>query len=89
MPFVSKDHRQNPDPQNCGDRCFMWYRWMIKQWNKEPRWKTADEIYAQVMRKDESLAEQRAKELAWQVFFIFKILPYEELKAELNGEINE
>ena len=67
----------------------MKYRWMVQQWNKEPRWKTADEIYAAVMKPDESLQEQRAKELAWQVFFIFKILPYEEAKTELNGDIED
>lgn len=87
MPFVDREHRQNPSHENPGDRCYMWYRWMIKKWTEEPRWKTADEIYASVMRPDESLAEQRAKELAWQVFFIFKVMPYEELKMEENGDI--
>jgi hypothetical protein len=60
---------------------------MMDEWKKERRWTTADKIYASVMHKDESLDEQRAKELAWQVFFVFHVLPYEEEKREEHGDI--
>lgn len=87
MPFVTPGHRKVPDPSIPGDRCYVWYRWMIDEWKKERCWTTADRIYATVMHPDESLEQQRAKELAWQVFFLFKVLPYEEEKMEENGDI--
>lgn len=87
MPFVTSGHRKVPDPTIPGDRCYRWYRWMTDEWKKERRWTTADTIYAAVMHKDESLAEQRAKELAWQVFFVLQVMEYELEKMEENGDI--
>lgn len=87
MPFVTPGHRENPDHSIPGDRCFVFYRWMITEWDLSPRWTTADALYAEVRRLDENLEEQRAKELAWQVFFILKVMPYEEEKRDLNGDI--
>lgn len=87
MPFVNSEHRRNPDSAIPGDRCYLWYSSMVLNWTASPRWTTADTIYAMVMRKDESLEEQRAKELAWQVFFQLYVMPYELKKRKENGDI--
>jgi hypothetical protein len=87
MPFVNQEHRDKPDNNIPGDRCYVHYRWMMDEWKKERRWTTADKIYAAVMRDDESLEEQRAKELAWQVFFNLHVMKYEEEKRAENGDI--
>lgn len=87
MPFVSAGHRKVPDPSIPGDRCYIWYRWMIDEWKKERRWTTADNIYKTVKRPETVGEEQRAKELAWQVFFVLQVMPYEEEKMEENGDI--
>jgi hypothetical protein len=91
MPFVEQSHREKPDLTIPGDRCYIWYRWMMDQWHRNRRWTTVDNIYAQVAeyhlaRKlpKESL---RALDLAWQVFFIMHVVAYEEEKKELNGDI--
>lgn len=87
MPFISKCLRANPTHQTPGERCYIFYKSMLDKWNAEPRWKTADAIYAEVMRDEAKLDEQRAKLLAWQVFFVMKVLPYEEKQMEINGDI--
>lgn len=88
MPFVDAEHRKNPDYSIPGDRCYVWYRWMKTKWNAERRWSTVDSIYASVRFSDDELqGEQRAKELAWQVFFLLEVMPYELEKQELNGDI--
>lgn len=87
MPFITQESRLKPNPAIPGDRCYLWYRWMIDEWKRERRWTTADKIYAIVMHDDESLAEQRAKELAWQVFFVLHVMDYEQEKMEENGDI--
>ncbi len=91
MPFVNQEHRKNPDLSIPGDRCYKWYRWMVDEWNKEPRWATADKIYTQVTiyHQQRQLTREAlvALDLAWQVFFVMKVIPYEELKQEENGDI--
>lgn len=87
MPFVNTEHRLNPDRSIPGDRCYLHYRWMMNEWKKEPRWTTADRIYDSVMRDETSLEEQRAKELAWQVFFNLHVMPYELQKIKEHGDI--
>lgn len=87
MPFVTAEHRLKPDLNIAGDRCFVFYQEMMAQWNKEPRWTTADEIYAFVQDQHINPAMQRAKELAWQVFFNLVVMPYEVEKREANGDI--
>lgn len=87
VPFVNPEHRNNPDRTIPGDLCYIWYRWMKDEWNKERRWFTAASIYTMVMHSDESLQEQRAKELAWQVFFNIEVMKYELEKRAENGDI--
>lgn len=87
MPFVTQEHRIDPDMSIPGDRCYIAYRWMVDEWKKDPRWTTADRIYAGVMRHDEVLEQQRAIELAWQVFFQIYVMEYEQRKRKENGDI--
>ena len=81
-----------PDIEPC-DRCFKYYHGMMKQWNEKPTWTTADEIYKQVKAPEyhgtwlENERNQRAKELAWQVFFQMKVIPYEQQKLTENGDV--
>ena len=88
MPFVDKDHRENPDENTAGDRCYLHYRWMVDKWRDDPRWNTASNIYAEVVDLNQpSLEWQQAKELAWQVFFNLHVMPYELKKQKENGDI--
>lgn len=88
MPFVNKEHRLSPDGNIPGDRCFLHYQVMMAKWRASPRWTTADEIYSWVMDLNQpNLEWQRAKELAWQVFFNIIVMPYELKKQKENGDI--
>ena len=87
MPFIEPSHRLNPDINLPGDKCYLFYKEMVERWKKEPRWATAYSIYLWVREGHNDPAMQRAKELAWQVFFILKVMPYEEEKMDTNGDI--
>lgn len=90
MPFVTKKHRENPDINIPGDRCFLFYRDMVKRWKESPRWTTANEIYHEVMQEMSRCGDCRycsAQSLAWQVFFQLYVMPYEFKKREENGDI--
>lgn len=83
-------------PQTVGDRCFIAYRDMLRRWRKSPRWTTAHEIYrddvmahtiCESTGRPRELDEIAALHLAWQVFFVFHVLRYEEQKRIDNGEV--
>lgn len=91
MPFVTKEHRDNPDFKIPGDRTYVWYKWMVMEWEKEERWTTADRLYSQVCEYHKQrklpVEQLRALDLAWQVFFVFKVVPYEEKMQQINGDV--
>lgn len=102
MPFTTQESRNITDtigPQVVGDRCFLAYRKMVRKWDASRRWTTAHEIYRDdviLPRLQDSVRdymhcrtidETAAVELAWQVFFIEKIMPYELEKKALNGDV--
>lgn len=89
MPFVTKEHREHPDPSIPGDRCYRWYKYLVNEWNIEPRWTTADRLYHDIYWNDDgsSTEETVARHLAWQVFFIKFVMPYEDKKENENGAI--
>lgn len=93
MPFTTKEARQITDaigPQVAGDRCFLAYREMLRQWRKSPRWTTAHEIYRVVLESgslDQNINDRTAQLLAWQVFFQLHVIPYELQKRIDNGEV--
>lgn len=90
MPFVTPEHRANPDPLIPGDLCYRHYKRMVDRWNRERRWTTAHNIYLDLIKakRDTPVGDDiAAHDLAWQVFFILKVMPYEEEKIEENGDI--
>lgn len=89
MPFVTQEHRDKPDMSIPGDRCFVYYKQMVSMWKAEPRWTTADTIWKNMAEYKTVMPEDhyRAMELAWQVFFIKYVMPYEDKKEAENGTI--
>lgn len=88
MPFVTQEHRDNPDMSIPGDRTYVIYKRMVDEWNKEPRWATANRIYRTMVLPvytDNHINPDAS--LAWQVFFMLRVMPYEQAKREENGEI--
>lgn len=98
MPFITSEARRMTDtigPKEAGDRCFIFYREMLRKWRGSPRWTTAHEIYYDMRKRthgdyvqDRTLDDVAAHELAWQMFFQLHIIPYELQKRTLNGEID-
>jgi hypothetical protein len=103
MPFTTGEDRRITDaigPQTVGDRCFLFYREMLRAWRKSPRWTTAHELYRDMVmlpgvapdplnrpdKVQEYKDDRTAVELAWQVFFQLHVMPYELQKRTLNGE---
>lgn len=74
-----------------GDRCYVYYKKMVDRWKANPRWATAHEIYKDYMIEDikniSYVEDLAAAELAWQVFFIKHVMPYEDQKEKENGTI--
>lgn len=104
MPFITSEARHMTDelgPKEVGDRCFIFYRTMLRAWRKSPRWTTAHELYRDMVMLageydgspdtipySQKLDDRAARELAWQVFFQLHVMPYELQKRTLNGEID-
>lgn len=87
MPFTTGEDRRKTDaigPVTRGDSCFLKYRPMIRAWRKSPRWTTVDELAESLFPE----AEKRAEFLAFLVFFMSMVWPYEQLKRIENGEID-
>ena len=103
MPFITKDKRELCDKdfrfaEDKGDMCYIIYKELLDEFKKEPRWKTIHNIYKTKLVDTFWLFKYReskftrddvltALHLAWQVFFITHVMPYEEQKIEENGSI--
>lgn len=98
MPFTTPESRKITDsvgPQTVGDRCFIYYREMLRKWKKSMRWTTAHEIYTEVYEMTtpgrnapvQMMDDVIARRLAWQVFFHRHVMNYENFKAMENGEV--
>lgn len=86
MPFTTEESRRITDaigPQVRGDFCFLKYREMVRTWQRSRRWTTADELAAGLFPDP----DKRAEFLAYLVFFIKYVWPYEQLKCDENGEV--
>lgn len=83
MPFVSKEHRANPDATVPGDRCYMKYKQMISAWTASPRWTCVDQILEDFISDE----DERAFFLAFLVFFSKHVMKYEDQKEAENGPI--
>jgi len=104
MPFTTSEARHITDtlgPQVVGDRCFIFYRQMLRAWRASTRWTIAHELYRDMVLlakecenpglttpPSEKIDDQAARELAWQVFFQLHVMPYEIQMRTLNGEID-
>ena len=88
MPFVPLENRGsmtcgNP-PRTVGDRCYLEYTKLILAWLKERRWTTAHNEFKRVFDVDDA---QATKTLAYLVFLIREVMPYEEKMVIKNGDI--
>lgn len=85
MPFVPEEHR-NPDHTPCtvGDQCYVHYKRLLDEWNKEPRWTT----FHNQLKKDFGLTDdQTALITAYTIHWLWNIVPYELDKELESGEI--
>lgn len=98
MPFTTLDRRvaaRNGSLKEWqpGDYCFMEYCPLAYKWGCSPRWTTADQLFGYVLLQallytvTFRFAKLKALLLAWQVFFIKKVMPYEDIKENENGTI--
>jgi len=88
--YVWADNDNTPNIA-VGDRCYHFYKIMVEKWKKHPRWTTAHFIYRDLKKdiKENKYSEDTitAYELAWQVFFLLYVMPYEKVKQRENGNI--
>ena len=84
MPFVDQEHRDNPDREIPGDRCYVEYKKIMEAWNKSPRWRTVDKLVGETFGWGDT---ERAKFLAFMVFFNLHVMDYELKKREENGDV--
>ena len=109
MPFIVQKRRQKIADfglsacVDFGDPCYVFYKYMVDEWKKEPRWTTAHKLYRDIVldelsdvflpRHNQLLARfdpmdiKAAADLAWQVFFQKYVMIYEDLKEKDNGTI--
>ena len=100
MPFIKEERRKMVDKDQyasvsktlegiqVGDRCYFYYKPMVDRWTANPRWTTAHEIYKDMICEvPYEIDDNVAVHLAWQCFFYFHVVPYEEEKREENGDI--
>ena len=94
MPFITQKERKQLDGcystahLTAGQRCYLFYRDMVKSWRDNPRWTTADKLYQkELMRDHANIEDISASQLAWQVFFIQHVMPYEIHQLNKNGDI--
>lgn len=101
MPFIPKERRVLIDtgatPENVGEICYIIYSSILMAWNDDKRWTTAHELFLDLDMFVETVHEEypdllphdihAAADLAWQVFFIKHVMPYENQKELENGPI--
>lgn len=97
MPFITQQKRDLVEAYGLderyffpevGDRCYFFYKEMVRQWKENPRWTTAHEIYKELLQKEHPGWDNCAAiNLAWQVFFQLYVMPYELKKRKENGDI--
>ena len=97
MPFIKPEIRDaiavGGTPEAPGDLCYVEFKRIVDEWNKSPKWATVHNIYKGIVEAracwetNKELEIFTARELAWQVFFHLKIMPYELQKQAENGDI--
>ena len=91
MPFITEEHRKDTDVNVPGDRCYLFYKEMVEDWRRQPRWATADTIMVRLLdyldRRTVNQSNRAAALLAFMVFFNLEVMPYELKKREENGDV--
>lgn len=102
MPFIKPERRHEIDWRGLnaleeiqpGDRCYVHYKRMVDEWRAGPSWATAHNIFKDMVdvssinaSSEDTKDEIIASTLAWQVFFVLHVIPYELKKQEENGDI--
>ena len=91
MPFIKQESRSDPDLAVAGDRCYLFYKEIMEEWRRQPRWTTADAIMTKLLnfldRRNVDQSARSAALLAFMVFFAREVMPYEEKKAKENGGV--
>lgn len=97
MPFTTAEAKSKTaaiGPVEMGDHCNLAFRPMVDEWVRSARWTTAHELRHEVLERlnvDFSKLDSYEKDkytaldLAWQVFFNIYVMPYEEMKRNING----
>lgn len=74
-----------------GDICYKIYETFVDEWAADPRWSTVHRLYKNNVLYPNPPTQVEdyvaAAHLAWQVFFHFHVIPYEEKKRAENGDI--
>ena len=93
MPFITQKRRDAIETGTLtdlleGDLCYIYYKEMVEEWRENPRWTTAHNIYGKMVCGNSlTFTEKTAYELAWQVFFNLYVMPYENEKRMIHGDI--
>ena len=95
MPFIEQWRRDVIDKHGLlalgeiapGDRCYVYYKDMMKQWRKKPCWTTAHSIARDLSVVHGDPDEDTACGMAFMVFFNLHVMPCELKKREENGDI--
>jgi len=86
MPFVKQECRaEGHEACTVGDMCYQDYKRLVDAWNKDPRWTTAHNLTTAWF--DLASDADTAHFLAYMVWFMKKVMPYEDLKEKENGTI--
>jgi hypothetical protein len=93
MPFIDEAARERVLEEGIittpGDRCFVYYRNMLRAWRESPRWGTVHSLHKNMTDNLHYLGsdDRTAYLLAWDVFFALHVIPYEVAKRDENGEV--
>lgn len=98
MPFITDERRgkivmhESLDWQP-GDHCYEEYLPLAQGFKRNPRWTMVDWQFGYVLKRASwylitfNFVRLKALLLAWQVYFIKYVMPYEDRKEAENGTI--
>ena len=89
MPFIDAPSRvrlldPKEGPKTPGELCYVFYKNIVRMWGAEKRWTTVHNILKFITQWND---EKTAHVLAFAVFFIWVVVPYEKQKELENGTI--
>lgn len=89
MPFIPMQERvrladPKERPNKPGELCYLVYKNLVESWDKNPSWTLFHQMLGATFGWNDL---QTAKVAALMVFFIEKIMPYEQIKKLEAGDI--